>query len=116
MPTNFCLTAIRSSQEIIHRHEGKTAIYSLIRGIIRSPEFQNISAGKLPLAGAGFGPTRMCDENEFFVAYNLLLHRNPDKQSLEGRAEMGRKTVDIVRQILGSREFSEIEAEIWHPS
>jgi len=103
------------SQEVIERHVRETKVYTLVRGIIRSREFQDVMEGRGKPARGGLPPDRLCSEDELFAAYNLLMHRDPDAPAIETREERARTTLEVIRDLLASSEFSEISAKVLHP-
>jgi hypothetical protein len=86
-----------------------------VRGILRSREYQNVIEGKAKPARGGLPADRLCSEAELFAAYNLLMHRDPDRPAIETREARGRTVAGVVRDLTVSSEFSEITEKIQHP-
>jgi hypothetical protein len=101
--------------ELVERHVRETKVYTLVRGIIRSREFQDVLEGRAKPAKGGLPADRLCSEEELMAAYNLLMHRDPDRPAIEEREARGRTTTHVVRDISSSGEFSEIASRIQHP-
>jgi hypothetical protein len=100
------------SQAVIDGHAGKTAVFTLIRGLLRSREYQDGLKGKVPPARGGLAPTRICSDEELVLAYNLILHRDPDPRA-PARGE--RNVTAALAELRASKEFSEIDQIVQHP-
>ena len=112
---NLLLNRYPESQEITDKHVRETKVYTLVRGIIRSHEFQDGLEGRVKQARNGLASDRLCLAKELFQAYNLVLHRDPDSPAIETREARGRSTGTVIRDLTSSREFDEIAARIDHP-
>jgi hypothetical protein len=100
------------SQELIERHVRETRIYTLVRGIIRSREYQDVKDGKAKPARLGLPADRLCSGEELQVAYNLLLHRDPDPRAIK---TTDKTTAHVLLEIFNSSEFAEIGSKTQHP-
>lgn len=100
------------SEEVIERHVLETRVYTLVRGIIRSHEYQDVKDGKAKPARMGWPADRLCSAEELLRAYNLLLHRDPDPRGLQTTEKT---TAHVLLQLLNSNEFDEISAKVQHP-
>jgi hypothetical protein len=112
---NLLLNRDPESPALIERHVRETRVYSLVRGILRSREYQDVAAGTAKPVQGGLVGSRLCSEDELTAAYNLLLHRDPDRPALETREARARTVADVVRDVTLSNEFSEITQRIQHP-
>jgi hypothetical protein len=100
------------SEELVDYHVRETRVYTLLRGLIRSHEFQDVKDGKAKPARLGLAADRICSGEEFRVAYHLLLHRDPDSRAVR---TINKTTAHVLREIFNSNEFAEIEAMVQHP-
>ena len=99
---------------VVEGHVDKTAAYTLVRGLIRSSEFQSALDPKADRK-TQLDPKRICSEEELFQVYNLLLHRDPDGPAVEQRAPRNRTAWQVLIDLIESAEFDEQANRIQHP-
>jgi hypothetical protein len=100
------------SAELVERHVRETRVFTLIRGILRSQEYQDVKDGKGKQARIGLPADRLCSADELIAAYNLLLHRDPDPGALR---TTNKTTSHLVSEIFHSNELAEICSKVQHP-
>jgi hypothetical protein len=92
---------------IVERHAGHTPVFPFVTSLLRSAEFANIIDAEVP-PPRPLPPDRLCTPHDVDVGYRLLLHRDPDSESVVAGYVDNLGVRAFTRSLMASNEFGEI--------
>jgi hypothetical protein len=96
-------------------HAGHTPVCLLVRGILGSDEFRVVSEAIEKkqfdtLAARAHDPRRLASREEVIGIYHLLLHRDPDNETVIEKQTGRRSVAELGRAIINSAECKSLDA------
>jgi hypothetical protein len=90
------------SEAVIAEAAGRQTVFALVNRLAGSAGFKALGEHK-----------RQCTRDDVIYAYRLCLHRDPDGEAVIARqVDSGQPSLDVVRNLMGSAEYSELTARI----